>query len=97
MESGLSFSKPYLNIFAQIFLGLYVGAGVTRKFVKQVYRLLTPIALVSFWSIAVTVCIGAFLSTLTSMDLLTSLLGASPGGVAEMAIMAYSIGADVAI
>jgi membrane AbrB-like protein len=89
-------SSYYLNIFAQIFLGLYVGVGVTRKFVKQVYRLLAPIALVSFWSIAVTVCIGAFLSTLTSMDLLTSLLGASPGGVAEMAIMAYSIGADVA-
>ncbi len=87
---------PGFLLSLQIILGLYVGTRLNREVCKQFYTLIKPIILTALWSIAITVGVGLFLFTVTKLDLRTAILGASPGGVDVMCIVAYSIGADTA-
>lgn len=86
---------PYFGISLQILLGLYVGVGVTREVCKQFKKIAIPVVLMSLWAIGVTLIIGYLLARLTGMDRLTAYLGAAPGGLSEISIIALSFNVNV--
>lgn len=59
--------------------------------------MLAPIALATTWIILSALLIGYLLAIMTGIDFMTSFLGTSPGGIAEMSAMAMSSHANVAL
>lgn len=97
--SGIEIPEPHpsLGLAVQVLLGLYIGVKLTREVFKRLYLIIKPVLLTSVWSLSITIGIGYLLFIVTGLDMRTAILGASPAGAAEMSIIAYSIGADVAI
>lgn len=83
------------KLFAQWVVGAGVGATVTR----QALRAFKPYALAGSLMTALLILAGLFagwlLARLTSLDLITALMGSSPGGADTMMILAGELGADV--
>lgn len=86
-----------LKLLLQIVLGLFIGLKVTRES-GRVFRSIAPLALLAaVWWLALPLGMGWLLSTFFGMDLATALLGTVPGGIAEMSLMALTLGADAAV
>jgi len=82
---------------AYLILGSNVGARFDRSVIKRLWRLL-PYG-IGFITALVTICagIGWMLHVTTDLDLLTSLLATSPGGIDAATIAALDTGANVAM
>lgn len=97
--SGLSVAVvPWeLLALAQVVLGASIGA----RFVGESQRMIrngVPLAFVSvFGAGLVTLALAWPLAYLTGGDLVTLLLALAPGGMAEMSLVAVSLGLDAAI
>ncbi len=82
----------------QLTLGLFVGVRIDREkieFLKQ--GMLIPSLLVVGWTIVFTLAPILLLTYTTNFDLATILFGATPGGMAEMSIIALNYNADIAV
>ena len=85
-----------LMITAQIFYGAYLGINVSLKILREAGKVL-------FFAIGGSVALVVFcylisvgLTLVTPASLLTAFLSIGPGGIAEMGIVALTLGADVA-
>lgn len=86
-----------LNLILQIVLGLFIGLKVTRD-AGSVFRKMAPLALFAgAWWLALPLGLGWILSTFFGMDPPTALLGSVPGGIAEMSLLALTLGGDAAV
>jgi len=85
----------YFNIVLQVILGLNVAVKITPSVFRQLLSLILPASLMSIWALLVTFGGGYLLYIFTDLDSITALLGASPGGIGEIGIIAVSVGADV--
>ena len=97
---GLPISTlPNIVLLAvQLTLGLFVGIRIDREkvnFLKQ--GMLIPSLLVIGWTIVFTLAPILLLTYTTNLDLATILFGATPGGMAEMSIIAMNYNADIAV
>ena len=88
---------PSIKLWLQITVGVFAGYRVDRQALSNMRTMLGPISLAAAWLTAAALLIGFLLSATTGIDFTTGLLGASPGGLAEMSALAVSLGADVAI
>lgn len=89
---------PYwLRVVLQIVVGAYVGYRVQRSALAGMRSMLGPLVASTVWVMIWAVLIGLGLTKLTGISATTSLLGAAPGGAAEMSAMAGTIDADVAL
>ncbi|MDP2873619.1 MAG: AbrB family transcriptional regulator [Bacillota bacterium] len=84
--------KPLLQIVCGMFIGLRVTTEIKRAF----RRMMSLAIVVSVYWMVTALATGYLLYTVTSLDLATALLGSTPGGVSEMGLMAFSLGADPA-
>lgn len=84
--------KPIL----QVVCGMFIGLRVTKD-IKRAFRRLMALAVVVsvYWTVT-ALATGYLLHVVTSLDLATALLGSTPGGVAEMGLIAFSLGAEPA-
>lgn len=84
--------KPVL----QIVCGMFIGLRVTKD-IKRAFRKMMTLAMVvsAYWMVT-ALATGYLLHRVTSLDLATALLGSTPGGVAEMGMIAFSLGAEPA-
>ncbi len=86
-----------LKLLLQIILGLFIGLKVTKES-RNVFRAMAPLAiLAAVWWLALPLGMGWMLSTFFNMNIATALLGTVPGGIAEMSLMALTLGADAAV
>ena len=90
----LPFSPGWLFPLMQILIGIRIGTMVTRETVGHLKRMLTPAIIVVIWVQAVIFILSPLLAYLTVLDLHTSILSLSMGGVTEIAILALSTDAD---
>ncbi|MEW6661433.1 MAG: AbrB family transcriptional regulator [Bacillota bacterium] len=94
------FSLPeapeFLSPMLQVALGLYLGGKVRQEEIEGIKSLLRPALLMLWWALFITFGLGYLLTRMTSMSFLTAVLGTSPGGAAEVGIIAVATGADVA-
>lgn len=86
-----------LNLILQVVLGLFIGLKVTRN-AGSIFRKMAPLALFAgVWWLALPLGLGWILSTFFGMDAPTALLGSVPGGIAEMSLLALTLGGDAAV
>ena len=96
--AGLTDFKPPYEIVntAQLILGLVIGcrfAGTPPATVLRIIRLsLGSTAILLFW----TVTFAVLIAKLTGFSVVTVLLAFSPGGLAEMSLIALALHAEVA-
>ncbi len=86
---------PMVNVVLQAVVGVMIGSKIGRETVTILRSLILPALLVAAWMVGTGALVGLVLSTLTSLDLATSIFSAAPGGIAEMSIIALDYGADV--
>jgi membrane AbrB-like protein len=81
----------------QYLIGLSIGARFRREIVVRLPRLFVTSA---FFVLILAACLLAYaaaLSAITGLDLASAALGASPGGIAEMAITAQTLHLSVGL
>jgi len=96
--AGFSLPKApeFLSPVLQIVIGLYLGGKVKQEEIAGIKSLLRPALLMLLWALSITFGLGYLLTRMTDMSFLTAVLGSSPGGAAEVGIIAVATGADVA-
>jgi len=101
--AGLSlagFSLPEApEIFSpilQVAFGLYLGGKAGKEEMKGIASVLKPALIMLGWALGITFILAYFLTRMTDMSFLTAVLAASPGGAAEVSIIALTTNADVA-
>lgn len=91
--SGVELSAvPHeLTDFAQLMFGLVLGARYERAFFAR-YKLFIPFALLnSFFMMVASAIAGAALAWLFGLPIATMIIATSPGGLAEMTILAQAL------
>ena len=96
---GIDFpDMPNIFISAfQLILGTFVGIRINREQLKLLKNktVLYSAILILAWTVGTTILAANTLLTFTDLDIATSLLSGSPGGMTEMSIVAFAYGADV--
>ncbi|WP_186473256.1 AbrB family transcriptional regulator [Synechococcus sp. BMK-MC-1] len=82
----------------QIGIGTVIGTGLTRASLDQLQNLWRPAVLITVTLVLTGIAIGLWTSRLLGVDPLITLLGAAPGGISGMSLVAadYGVGAAVA-
>jgi uncharacterized protein len=97
----LGFKAPSLPTFilnlAQLLVGTHIGLLMVLKGSKNLKLVLLMSLLLSLCTIGFSLLIGFIMSKLMDVSILTGLLGAAPGGVAEMGVTATQLHANVSI
>ncbi|MDX1484496.1 MAG: AbrB family transcriptional regulator [Alphaproteobacteria bacterium] len=87
----LSAVPPWMTDFAQLMFGLVLGARYERAFFVR-YKLFIPFALLNSVFILITSALVAIaLSWAFGLPIATMLISTSPGGLAEMTILAQAL------
>ncbi|MGC9372481.1 MAG: AbrB family transcriptional regulator [Thermovirgaceae bacterium] len=94
--SGIRFAFPTgeVTFLCKLVIGSYIGLKIDRTVLRQLRKALLPGVLVSIWMLVLSVGSGFLLYFSTHLPLSTALLGSTTGGLSEMALLAFSIGAD---
>jgi len=87
----------WLKTAAQAVIGIFLGLKLNRSTLTRTQSLVWPIAVANAWLLLSGLLIGYVMTRLAQVDLHTSLLGTTPGGIVEMTVMAGSFQADVAL
>ncbi|MBC7254480.1 MAG: AbrB family transcriptional regulator [Chloroflexi bacterium] len=82
------------KLFAQWIIGCGVGASVTRETLRQFKPYALAGGLMTAFLILAGMALGWLLWAITDLDLLTCILGTSPGGATTLIILADELGAD---
>lgn len=90
-------SPDYLLLLIQVMLGCYAGTKITRETVGELRTMIKPAFLIVFWALSMVFLLTFLLRITTTLDLYTSLLSSSIGGLPEMTIIALDSGADVIV
>jgi|GEM_PF-1163328 len=85
------------RVLVQSIIGGYLGTKIDRATLACARALLIPISISTMWFVTATLLIGYALARWTTIDLYTALLAVTPGGVAEMTVIALAVGADAAL
>lgn len=82
------------KIITQISTGTFIGAKITAQDVKGLKKIFIPslimVILMAFFNFGM----GYFIYKTTNIDIVTALFATSPGGIADMTIIAYDFGAE---
>ncbi len=79
----------------QVFLGIFVGAKVTRETVDQLKVMIPPALLIVIWALGLVFVMGYFISRITYLDPVTAILSSSVGGLPEMTVIGLDTNADI--
>lgn len=95
---NLSFGNAHLpaltKTVAQVVVGAFIGAGVERSELPQMRGALKPALVIIFGLLGLNILTGLLIHRFSSLDLLTSFMSTTPGGISDMPIVAAEMGAD---
>ena len=82
----------------EIGIGTVIGSSLTKDSLVELQNLWKPAILITFTLVITGVAVGLFTSKLLNIDVITSLLGAAPGGISGMSLVGseYGVGPAVA-
>ena len=95
--SGEAWFPREIKTYTQSISGAYIGLSLTRRDIKNIKQLIAPTLVMLFGFLVFTTGVGLILFKVFGLDMATSFLVAIPGGVTEISLMAYDVGADPAI
>ena len=82
----------------EIGIGTVIGTSLTKESLVELQNLWKPAILITFTLIITGLAIGLWTSRLLNIDVITTILGAAPGGISGMSLVGseYGVGAAVA-
>nr|YP_009530677.1 hypothetical protein PMNZ_423 [Paulinella micropora]AXY63366.1 hypothetical protein PMNZ_423 [Paulinella micropora] len=81
----------------EICIGTVIGTSLTRKALLELRDLWQPALLITLTLVTTGVIIGIWCSRLLGIDPIISLLGAAPGGISGMSLVATEFGVGAAV
>jgi uncharacterized protein len=95
---SIVFDRGYmpLNIrrLTQVLAGVLIGERMTYGNLVELKGIILPAFILLVGIIIVNLCIGIFITKVSGLELITSLLASAPGGVSDMALIAKDLGGD---
>ena len=84
--------------FLEIGIGTVIGTSLTRDSLVELQNLWRPAILITFTLVITGLAIGLWTSRLLNVDIITTILGAAPGGISGMSLVGseYGVGPAVA-
>ena len=82
----------------EIGIGTVIGTSLTKTSLVELQTLWKPAILITFTLIITGIAIGLWTSRLLNVDVITTILGAAPGGISGMSLVGseYGVGPAVA-
>ena len=82
----------------EICIGTVIGTSLTKESLVDLQNLWRPAILITFTLVMTGLAIGLWTSKLLNVDVITTILGAAPGGISGMSLVGseYGVGAAVA-
>ena len=82
----------------EIGIGTIIGTSLTKESLVDLQSLWRPAILITFTLVITGLVIGLWTSRLLNIDVITTILGAAPGGISGMSLVGseYGVGAVVA-
>ena len=82
----------------EIGIGTVIGTSLTKESLVDLQNLWRPAILITFTLVMTGLAIGLWTSKLLNVDVITTILGAAPGGISGMSLVGseYCVGAAVA-
>lgn len=84
-----------LRVLFQVVLGTFIGLRFSKNALSNLKRFALPVLIVSVWMLASCLSAGLIFQRLARVTPITAILGAAPGGLSEMTLLALSLDADV--
>ncbi|MGI5896239.1 MAG: AbrB family transcriptional regulator [Oscillospiraceae bacterium] len=97
IATGQAYLPTEVKVAVQIIAGLFIGVGIRKKDVLALRRVIVPAVLAVVSVIALTLGMGLLLCRFTDYDLVTSLFSCAPGGLVDMTLISYDMGADTSV
>ena len=97
LSTGYTYFPQTLRVVTQILAGTYLGLGINTESLYSIRTLLKPVSLIMLFFFSTTIIYGFIVHKFFGVDIVTSLYCFAPGGVSDIAIIADSIGGDVAM
>ena len=84
--------------FLEIGIGTVIGTSLTKDSIVELQTLWKPAILITFTLVVTGLAIGLWTSRLLKVDIITTILGAAPGGISGMSLVGseYGVGPAVA-
>ena len=92
--SGKAYFPSGLRLPLQILAGIFIGLRMDRESFFNLGGIIIPVLIIFFCVIIITFVTAFIIHKLTGLDLFTSLMASTPGGLAEMTILADDLGID---
>ena len=86
---------PMINRGLQVLLGTFIGYGINRKVLEDMKKLVIPSMLIILWTLVITFGLGSILIVYFDIDAATAFLSTAPSGLAESAMLAVEVEAEV--
>ena len=82
----------------EIGIGTVIGTSLTKDSLIDLQSLWRPAILITFTLVITGLAVGLWTSRLLNIDIITTILGAAPGGISGMSLVGseYGVGAAVA-
>jgi uncharacterized protein len=93
----LPLAPGFFSPFVQIMFGIYIGGKITKDRYKDLKKIIFPALYIIIWSLIIAFGMGALFYHITGLDLYTSIISSSMGGLPEMTLIAIDIKADLSI
>lgn len=92
----LNYNFPVsLKFFSKILAGAVIGMRIERKDVENFKKMLKPLVFLMFGMFSYTLILAFLIYKFTNIDLITALFACTPGGLADMVLIAEVYGANV--
>lgn len=87
----------FMKVFTQMVSGTFIGAGISRKDVRLLKKMIVPAIVNIVVLIAFSVAMALFLAKVGGFSFATAALATAPGGLMDMIIVGLDMGADPAV
>ena len=89
------YSPVPIKVIAQILTGAYIGCVMSRQDVQQLPKVIRPLIAVMIGFFTMNIAVGYVYKATASVDLVTGLFCATPGGISDTPLLAMDMGASV--
>ena len=91
---GTTYMPKESRIFVQIIAGAFIGCIMEKSDLKRLPYIVKPTVLMIVGFFVLNVLVGFLIEASSTLDLITSLMCAVPGGISDTPIIAVDMGAD---
>ncbi len=96
ITTGIAEMPKVAKTIAQIIAGAFIGAGVSRQEMREMRTVARPAAILMPGLLLINLIAGLLIYLTSPLDMITSLMSCTPGGISDIPMIAADLGADTA-